>query len=377
MDDFPLCEACQIEYADPKNRRFHAQTNSCADCGPRLRLTDRYNKALCPDEQVIRRATELLVQGNILALKGLGGYQLVCLAMLDAAVLNLRQRKRRKEKPLAIMVKDISVAHRLCQLNDKEVQALEGKEGPIIIASLRQHSDLSAQITCGLTELGIMLPTSPLHHLLVQSVNAPLVVTSGNLSGEPIIIDDDLALQKLGELCDGFLSHNRRISHKVDDSVVRIISNRATLFRTGRGFTPSYFRNPLSQRAHHSDALATGSHSKNTFALLSQQNLVLSQHMGTLDTPVAFEQFEAELQFYKKIHRVREESVLCDKHPDYGSTTLAENWPVKKYAIQHHAAHVMACVFENGFQGRASVSYTHLTLPTMLAQCRSRWSPYH
>lgn len=351
MAHFPMCQQCRVEYSDPANRRFHAQTISCFSCGPEPRLTDSDNNDLSTAQQVFSSAAELLRAGKTLAIKGLGGYQLACLASLDTAVLKLRQGKRRKEKPLAIMVRDIPAAHRLCQLSDQEINALESKEGPIVIVSRRSTADVSKFVACELAEFGLMLPSSPLHHMLLQLVDAPLVVTSGNRSGEPIIINDNQALQSLASLCDGFLTHNRPIAHKADDPVVRIIDGAVTLFRTGRGFSPNYFPAYPPGLSDQSPILATGSHSKNTFAVCNGSKVILSQHMGTLDSPGAFEQFNSEVQFYRKIHRVQQQAVICDCHPDYGSTALAQHWAADKVSIQHHRAHVMACAFEHNFQG--------------------------
>jgi hydrogenase maturation protein HypF len=334
MRKFALCPACREEYENPANRRFHAQPNACPVCGPAL-------------DGAIEDAVEALLQGEILALKGIGGFQLLVDARNKDAVARLRERKHREEKPFALMMPSLEVARQYCEISPAEVQLLESQAAPIVLLQPKPGTDIAANVAHCSPYLGVMLPYSPLHHLLMQECRFPLIATSGNRSDEPIAISNDEAALRLKDIADHFLMHNRPIVRACDDSVVRLTRGRAGILRRSRGYAP------LGIRVAHTlpAVLAVGGHLKNTVAIGVGQDVFLSQHIGDLDTLEARAAFEKAIDDLCRLYSFKPEVIACDLHPDYASTHWAEKSGLSLIRIQHHQAHVAACAAENNVQG--------------------------
>ncbi|MGE3724135.1 MAG: carbamoyltransferase HypF [Candidatus Sericytochromatia bacterium] len=361
MKGFKMCEACQAEYCNPGDRRFHAQPNACPDCGPELAFLK--SGAVLPEPSALRgraalqAAIECLQQGHILALKGLGGYQLLCDARNARAVAQLRLRKNRPDKPLAVMMANLDLIRQTCVVSEAEAAMLSSPMAPIVL--LRRHSspdplapDPLAPGVAGPDNplLGIMLPTTPLHHLLLRALAAPLVATSGNLSQEPLAWQDQDALVRLGGIADAFLFHNRPILRPADDSVLRFFGESPVLLRRARGFAPLPLPLPISPQA---DYLALGAHLKNTvaFAQAQRAQAILSPHLGDLDSPLSAALLRDYLHCSQKMYTLRPQAVARDLHPDYVSSTLATDFGVPVLPVQHHYAHILACMAEHQLQG--------------------------
>jgi hydrogenase maturation protein HypF len=333
MRKFALCPLCREEYENPANRRFHAQPNACPVCGPRL-------------EGTIEDAVEALLQGEIVALKGIGGFQLLADARNPDAVARLRQRKHREEKPFALMMPSLEVARHYCEISPAEVQLLESQAAPIVLLQPKPGTDIAPNVAHCSPYLGVMLPYSPLHHLLTQECRFPLIATSGNRSDEPIAIANDEATVRLKDIADHFLMHNRPIVRACDDSVVRLTRGRAGILRRARGYAP------LGIRVAHAvpPVLAVGGHLKNTVAIGIGQDVFLSQHIGDLETLEARGAFEKAIDDLCRLYSFKPELVACDLHPDYASTHWAESSGLPLIRVQHHQAHVAACAAENNVQ---------------------------
>jgi len=346
MRSFKMCPRCQREYDDPVDRRFHAQPNACPECGPSLELVDSEGKPFeCAD--VIKTASRLLKEGKILAVKGLGGFQLACDATSDEAVNNLRERKRRPSKPLAVMMGNIQEVERHCLVSPKERELLESPQAPIVLLRWKEGSDISKTIAPKLNYLGVMLPYTPLHHLLVQEVGLPLVMTSGNLSEEPIAKDNDEALRRLKGIADYFLLHNRDIYARYDDSVYMVEEGEARALRRARGYAPYPIFLPFKSK----QILACGAEDKNTFCLTRDEHAFLSQHIGDMENEETLEHFENTIGLYKKLFRVEPEIIAYDMHPEYLATKYALEAGAKEglklVPVQHHHAHIVSCMVEN------------------------------
>jgi hydrogenase maturation protein HypF len=347
MSPFPMCPRCSREYGDPADRRFHAQPNACPDCGPRLRLARPDGSAVSGDP--LRGAVEELLGGGIVAVKGIGGFHLAVDATSSEAVARLRDRKRREEKPLAVMVEDLAAAERIALLSEDERRLLESVERPIVLVRRRESSPLASEIAPGSPWAGLMLAYSPLHLLLLRAVDGrPLVMTSGNLSDEPMATRDDEALARLGGIADLFLFHDREIENRVDDSVARVAVGRTILIRRSRGFVPRATR---LRRAVDRPILAVGAHMKNVVALASGDLVTLGPHVGDLDNEAALDAFEESIEKMIRFLGVSPELVAHDLHPDAGSTIRARRRPEPKIAVQHHHAHVAAALAEAGMAG--------------------------
>ncbi|MDQ6848006.1 MAG: carbamoyltransferase HypF [Candidatus Dormibacteraeota bacterium] len=346
MRQFLMCDACRREYEDAGDRRFHAEPVACPDCGPLLWLAEPDGGVVWGDPVDIAAAA--LRHGAIVAVKGLGGFQLACDASDATAITLLRERKHRPSKPLAVMVADLSAARSLAEIDADAATALTHSSGPIVLVPLVNGAPLMSGVTCGLDEVGLMLPSTPLHYLLLAEAGGPLVMTSGNISDEPICRDNDEALERLGEIGDLFLLHDRDITSRYDDSVRR----PASVVRAGRGLTPGTL--PLPEATV--PGIAFGAHLKNTFALLSEGRLLLSPHLGDLDTPLARENAAATLDTYLRLFRVEPQAVACDLHPDYASTAsaeaLADKIGVQPTRVQHHHAHIASVMVEHGLRGQ-------------------------
>ena len=351
MAPFAMCAACQREYDDPKDRRFHAQPNACPACGPRLRLFDAKGRdAEVGSDAAVARVAELLSSGRIVAIKGLGGFHLACDASRGDVVRQLRARKRRSEKAFAVMVRDSSMAETVAHLGEVERMLLASPAHPIVIAEQRgKGHEIAADVAPGSTRVGLMLPYTPLHHVLLADVGRPLVMTSGNLSDEPIAIDDDDARTRLGGVADAFLLHDRAIASRADDSVVLVARGKPVVTRRSRGYVPAGF--PVG-RALARPILACGAHLKNTFCIGAGETAWLGPHIGDLDNVAAFDGYVREIERMQRYLRIEPEVIAHDMHPDYLSTRYAADRPaVARIAVQHHHAHVVSTMIEHGVEG--------------------------
>jgi len=350
MAGFRMCAACETEYDEPADRRFHAQPNACAVCGPRLQLVDAHGRLLVGDP--LNETRRLLASGGIVALKGIGGFHLACDATSDAAVRRLRERKGREAKPLAVMVPDVETAQRLCVISAEEVALLQSPARPIVILPARRSSGVSASVANGLGTLGLMLPYAPLHHLLWrvdEPCPAALVLTSGNRSDEPIATDEADARERLGTIADAFLVHDRPIQNRCDDSVSRVVDGRELPVRRARGYAPLPVRLPFHSRP----LLACGAELKSTVCLARGPYAFLSPHLGDLVNYETYASFVATIDDLAALFRIRPEAVAHDLHPGYLSTRYAQNLDpaLPRVAVQHHHAHVAACMAEHRLTG--------------------------
>ena len=352
MATFPMCPECQREYDDPDDRRFHAQPNACPRCGPTLRLVSNGDGGEVGDGDgdALRRAARLLASGKILAIKGLGGWHLACDATNAESVAELRRRKHRDEKPFAVMVKDLAAAERLVQMGEAERDLLAGPAHPIVIMPRREGAgEVALEVAPQSGTLGLMLPYTPLHHVLMGDVGRPLVMTSGNLDSEPIACDDDDAFERLALIADAFLVHDRVIASRADDSVAVVAMGRPIVTRRSRGFVPGRITlaRPLAR-----PSLACGAHLKNAFCLGAGDGAYLGPHIGDLDNVAAYEGYEKAIERLEGFLRIRPEVIAHDMHPDYLSTRYALGRPdVTRVAVQHHHAHVASALAEHGLEG--------------------------
>jgi len=344
MAVFPMCLACQAEYHDPLNRRFHAQPNACWDCGPSVEQRDRVGRKVeCRDP--IAEVARALSAGSIVAVKGLGGFHLAVDATNSAAVELLRERKRRVEKPFAVMVPDVEAADCICELNDAALKVLQSVQRPIVLLPKRLGSPVVEQVAPFNHFLGVFLPYTPLHYLIMREGKFPaLVMTSGNLSEEPIAIDNSEALDRLHELADYFLIHNRDILLRCDDSVVRVTDGAARHLRRSRGFVPV----PVFLKDEQPPILAVGGELKNTICLTKGKHAFLSQHIGDLENGEGYKFFVEAIEHLERILEIRPEVIAYDLHPDYFATRWAlEQSGVQLVGVQHHHAHIASCMAEN------------------------------
>ncbi len=347
MARFVMCPDCRSEYENPRDRRFHAQPNACPVCGPQLKLWDPSGGVFATREDALTAATDALRAGRIVAVKGIGGFHLMCDARNDAAVRALRGRKHREEKPFALMFPDLASVRGVCALSALEEQLLSTPEAPIVLLLRRGSATICSSIAPGNPYLGVVLPYAPLHHLLMSALGFPVVATSGNLTDEPIVTDEHDALDRLGEVADLFLVHDRPIARYADDSIARIVGGRPMLLRRARGYAPL----PLARTASREAILAVGAHLKSTFAFSVEGQLVLSHHLGDLETPQALAGFHDVVKRLPGLYGFKPTTIAHDLHPDYASTQFAETLPGRHVAVQHHAAHVFACMADNELEG--------------------------
>jgi hydrogenase maturation protein HypF len=389
MAGFPLCEQCAAEYHDPANRRFHAQPTCCPACGPRLTLLDVTGKpqdtggpedsgslpppehgqrstilpaanvlppanptppdfALPPDS-ALRPAAELLRAGRIVAVKGLGGYHLAADAASEAAVATLRARKHREDKPFAILAADVAAARRLCAVDEAAASLLESRARPVVLLPRLPDADVAASVAPGNRQLGIMLPYTPLHHLLLAAVGRPLVLTSGNVSDEPIAYRDGDALDRLGGIADAFLTHDRAIHVRTDDSVARAFGGRPMLIRRSRGYVPEPVR---VSGGFPRPVLACGAELKNTFCLAKDRHAFVSHHIGDLENAETLQSFTEGIEHFSRLFDITPQVVAHDLHPEYLSTKYALDLDgVDLVGVQHHHAHIASCLADNGIDG--------------------------
>lgn len=348
MRAFTMCPACESEYHDPDDRRFHAQPNACPVCGPQVELWQGGAAVLARGDRALRDAAQVLRDGGILAVKGLGGFHLMALASNAAAVDTLRARKRRSEKPFALMAPSLESVEGLCAVSPSEERLLLSPEAPIVLLRRRKHATTVADtVAPGNPCLGVMLPYTPLHCLLLDDVGAPVVATSGNLSDEPICIDEHDALARLGGIADVFLVHNRPILRHVDDSIARVQLGRELVLRRSRGYAPL----PVSLGLAAPPMVAVGAHLKNTIAVNVNDLAVISQHIGDLETPEALDAFSGVIDSVEQLYGVTPVTAAADLHPDYASTRHAESLGVPVTRVQHHYAHVLSAAAENAVDG--------------------------
>ena len=347
MRYFKMCAACQAEYDDPTNRRFHAQPNACAECGPRVTLCDKSKNIIVVADPILK-AAELLKNGRVLAIKGLGGYHLAVDAANADAVTRLRQRKLREEKPLAVMSLDLAAIRRYAEVNDEEEKLLSSIQRPIVLLKKKTSGLLCDAVAPRNKYFGVMLPYTPLHYLLLQLDFTALVMTSGNLSEEPIAIDNDEAFDRLAGIADYFLVHNRDIYLRSDDSIVRHAAGTKRFIRRSRGFVPI----PVFLQNKVPHILACGAELKNTVCLTKQDKAFLSQHIGDLENLATYDFLNLTVNHLKRILAIHPEIIACDLHPDYLSTRYAEEQPaIPKIQVQHHHAHIVSCMAEHKLDG--------------------------
>ncbi len=387
MRHFLMCPACRAEYDDPLDRRFHAEPNACPACGPKLELWDDAGTLLASRDEALLQAAGQIRSGKIVALKGIGGFQMIVDARNDEAVKRLRERKHREEKPMALMAPSLEMARQICTLSTPEQDLLLSAEAPIVLlerassahpqASVHSNPQspptltalrragaicnpkfeirnpqlsVASSVAPNNPYLGVMLPYSPLHHLLMRELGFPVVATSGNLSDEPMCTDEHEALRRLSGIADYFLVHDRPIVRHVDDSIARIVEQKPMLVRRARGYAPLpiHIRRKLT-----SPVLAVGAHLKNTVALAMDDNVFLSQHLGDLETQESLDAFHHVIQSFEKLYDAAPAQIVCDLHPDYASTAYARTTGLPQTPIQHHIAHVAACMAENRIEDNA------------------------
>jgi len=348
MRIFEMCEECRAEYEDPLDRRFHAQPNACPKCGPHLELWDPEGRVLAERHEALLAAAEAIRQGKIVAVKGLGGFHLMVDARSSEAVKRLRERKRREEKPFALMYPTLELIEEHCRLSKLEERLLTSPEAPIVLLRRKSSAGETAEEVAPKNPyLGVMLPYTPLHHILLAELGFPVVATSGNLSDEPICTSEHEALRRLGDIADLFLVHNRPIARHVDDSVVCVVLGRELVLRRARGYAPL----PIHLKHDLPQALAVGAHLKNTIAISMGREVFISQYIGDLETAEAFEAFRRVIEDFHRLYEPKPWLVVCDAHPDYLSTRHAERLGLKLRRVQHHLAHVLSCMAENELDG--------------------------
>jgi hydrogenase maturation protein HypF len=342
MKRFAMCADCYREYCDPMDRRFHAQPVACPRCGPNLELWDSDGSILAQRDDALIQGARMVREGKIVALKGIGGFQLMVDPLNETAVRELRTRKRREEKPFALMYPSIDLVRQDCQVSELEERLLLAPESPIVLLQ-RRVTRLYSQVAPGNPCYGVMLPYSPLHHLFMRELTFPVVATSGNLSDEPICIDEHEALNRLAGIADCFLVHDRPIVRQVDDSIVRIIRGRELVLRRARGYAPM----PVHLPEPVPKVLAVGAHLKNSICLSVGTEVFISQHIGDLETPEAFSAFRHVIADFQRLYEATPDVIACDMHPDYLSTKYAAQFSVEPHRVQHHWAHVLACMADN------------------------------
>lgn len=369
---FGLCSACCAEYESEADRRFHAEAIACASCGPRLYLRDEQGREIAGGEESLQRTAALLTEGLIVAVKGLGGFQLWVDATSEKAVQRLRDRKQRADKPFAVLFSSLDVGRDYCLLSADEEALLCSPQAPIVLVRKRRDAALAEAVAPGNPYLGVMLPATPLHHLLMASLQHPMVATSGNRSEEPIVIDECEALVRLKGIADAFLVHDRPIARPVDDSVVLVVHGKGQvddggqrekprademIIRRARGYVPQAIRwiDDSLDGEGQGPILAVGGHLKNTVALLTGYRVVLSQHLGDLSTLEADKAFRQAVEDLQRLRDIKPRAIACDLHPDYRSTgfarELAASLSVPLVPVQHHHAHVASCMAEHKLDG--------------------------
>ncbi len=351
MKKFEMCPECKAEYQNPLNRRFHAQPNACPVCGPKLELWNDKGNVITEKNNALFLSVEAIRAGKIVAVKGLGGFHLMVDARNDEAVRRLRKRKHREEKPLALMFPSLEAIKLECEVDEFETRLLLSPESPIVLLKVKPKKGniiIASSIAPSNPYLGVMLPYTPLHHILMKELGFPVVATSGNLSDEPICIDEHEALNRLKGIADMFLVHDRPIVRHIDDSIVRIMMGRELVIRRARGYAPL----PISVGTRHGvSLLAVGAHLKNTIALTSEDNVFISQHIGDLETKESLDAFHRVVSDFQTLYEIKPAQIVCDFHPDYLSSKFARSAGIPHVEVQHHYAHVASCMAENQLEG--------------------------
>jgi hydrogenase maturation protein HypF len=354
MKMFAMCPECKTEYENPTDRRFHAQPNACPACGPQMELWDDNKTVLAIRHDALLRAAKAIREGKIVAVKGLGGFHLIVDARNDDAVRRLREQKHREEKPFALMFPSLETVKAECKVDELEERLLSSPESPIVLlqrkhsATVNHKSTISQSVAPNNPYFGVILPYTPLHHILMKELGFPVVATSGNLSDEPICTDEHEAIIRLQEIADIFLVHNRPIVRHVDDSITRVILGRELVLRRARGYAPL----PISVvGTQHAVSLAVGAHLKNTIALTSGNNIFISQHIGDLETQQSLDAFHAVIHDFQNLYETKPPDIVSDLHPEYMSTKFAQASGLNVTQIQHHYAHIASCMAENQLEG--------------------------
>ena len=350
MATFLMCEKCQKEYEDPTNRRYHAQPISCSRCGPTVSLFDNKHKLISNNIEAVKQIAGFINEGKIVAIKGLGGFHLVCDAFNDESVKELRIRKNRPSKPLAVMFENLNDIKNCAIVCKREEEIITSKEKPITLVSKKRVSKLSEYIAPQIDRLGVFIAYTPLHKLLFKYLNNPIVASSANLSDEPIIVNKDELLAKLSHVVDYVLDINREIVNACDDSVVQVVNDKKFVLRQGRGYAPKSLKLPKSMNKK---ILAVGANQKNTISLAFGETLILSPHIGDLNSLVSLEYFQRTIETFKRFYDFEPDIIVCDKHPSYETTKWAktqEHKGAELIQIQHHYAHVLSCMAEYNLQ---------------------------
>lgn len=361
MKIFSMCPDCREEYQNPTNRRFHAQPIACPTCGPQLELWDVQKKVLAQRHDALMQSVKFIQEGKILALKGLGGFQLIVDTNNSSAIKQLRRRKHREEKPFALMFPDLAQIKAVCYVSEFEECLLQSPESPILLLRRKPTNQIRNDIPFmeaapGNPNLGIMLPYTPLHHLLLHYLGTPIIATSGNLSEEPMVIDEQKAVERLGDIADYFLVHNRPIVRPVDDSIVKVILGRELVLRRARGYAPLPIQIPYQETDSHltgETLLGVGAHLKNTIAIQKNNNIFISQHIGDLSSNESLQAFQKVVADFQNLYEVNPDLVISDLHPDYLSTQYANQYFSQVISVQHHEAHIASCRLENQLKGTA------------------------
>jgi hydrogenase maturation protein HypF len=349
MSVFQMCEKCAAQYKDVKDRRFHAQPVACATCGPQIWLTDSTGRKICEQtDKVIAEAAKLLLSGKIVAIKGIGGFHLAVDALNNDAVQRLRQRKRRDHKPFAMMADSVEQLKKYAIISEAAEQLLKSSQSPIVLLPKKPGSPIAPSVAEGVSTFGFMLCYAPLHYLLfAQNINV-LVMTSGNISDEPLICKNDKALERLGDVADAFLMHDREIYRQVDDSILHLIDEQPTFLRRARGYVPTPI---LTEKSCRADIFAAGADLKNTFCFAKQNQLICSEHIGDLEDAEVYHHYIDSIEHLRGLFEFEPKIVACDLHPGYLSTQYALSMPdMKIIQVQHHWAHIASVLVENGLE---------------------------
>ena len=345
MSNFIMCQKCEEEYKNPMNRRYHAQPISCSDCGPELFLRNIDGTLLAKNSKAIDTLASLIEEGHIIAMKGMGGFHLVCDASNSKTVKLLRERKKRRTKPFAVMFQSIEEIKKCCNITKEEGEAITSQQRPIVLVKKRDKNLLLSDLVAPyIDRLGVFLPYTPVHVLLLKKLKKPIIATSANRKGEPIITDEEELKKSLGDVVDFYLDYNRAIVNASDDSVLQMIGDKQVMMRASRGFTPMSFRHESGEKRH---ILAVGAHLKNSIAIYIDNQVILSPYIGDLDSIKSCDFFLKTLETFKRLYNFDPKTIICDLHPNYFTTQWAKKQGCELHKVQHHYAHILSCMFEH------------------------------
>ena len=357
MSSFQMCPSCRAEYGDQTDRRFHAQPNACPECGPEVWLEDASGDRM-QIKDAVADAAAWIKSGRIVAIKGIGGFHLACDACNEKAVSRLRQRKKRYHKPFALMGRDLAQVRNYVALSGQEQALLESAEAPVVVMDAKPDCAIPPAVAPNQAALGFMLPYTPLHHLLMQELDGPIVLTSGNISEEPQCLGNSEARARLHTIVDGYLLHDRKIVNRLDDSVARVVAGKPRLLRRARGYAPASIRLPTGFEQAGA-ILAMGGELKNTFCMITQGQAVVSQHMGDLENAETLRDYRRNIDLYQRLYDFDAEAIAVDRHPDYFSTRLGREMAAEQgkslVEVQHHHAHIASCMAEHGVESGEKV----------------------